>query len=113
MKPARRPPLPATLTRPSHGALRAPPARPGAAAIAAAAIPGPGAAPHPAPPPPSRAPGDGVTRVPPPARDDGITAGPESDAQEKPRGGWVGHPRVAAGARSEGKVKSSHWGWVT
>lgn len=50
VRPAQRPPLPATLTGPSHGAPRGPPARPGAAATAAAAIPGPGAAPHPAPP---------------------------------------------------------------
>lgn len=50
VRPAQRPPLLATLTGPSHGAPRAPPARPGAAATAAAAIPGPGAAPHPAPP---------------------------------------------------------------
>lgn len=53
-RPAQRPSLLATLTGPSHGALRAPPARAGAAATAAAAIPGPGAAPHPAPPPAGR-----------------------------------------------------------
>lgn len=80
---ARRAPLTTTLTGPSHGAPRAPPACPGAAATAAAAIPGPGAAPHPERPPPNNlAPGDSVSASRPRRGEMASRLGAESDAQE-------------------------------
>lgn len=100
-----RPPLPATLTGPSHGAPRAPLARPGAAATTAAAIPGPGAAPHPAPPTGRPEMASSTSR---PRRGKiASQPGPESDAQQYPGGEGASQPPLSPSAVSSGKTNSS------